>query len=789
MEFENNNNDNNISKVVTKTTKKNVVINDIDNSHPIIEINSVMIPEIIKQETTTITTTTTIKKKKRRRRKNDTTEQDDENTGEINEFCDISFTSVYSTTSSISSISNDFYSTSLLSNSSLEEIPLNYHPYNSSHKNLLFLNDIQTPANGNNTEVELNNIKGKEKEVDITNVSEGFTNNIKKIKQNHLSFCEDASSKNTFNNTHNNIISTKINISKSHLTESNSNISKYNSSTCSLINTSNSNIIENKFKEKDDNIKLKRKSNISEVNIKYFEKNGIPYNRLSLTEENFCFNNVSDFNSINFIKENHITNLNNDNNSFYSFTQSQSSPIKKIGNYKTYSKSVIQKETLKNDIKCQNPYYLNNKDINDIYSIMNLNAKINLNKHNHNIKNLLLGNISLENVDNSESFDGKCSVEEENKTPSFGFIQRIGYTRPEGLEPWIEKSDFNLKKEKCSICFEDFKAEASIPFMLICQHYFHFECIFKWCCQEDNSKCPLCRETIDKNRIFDDIVFEFDNMDEKDLCYSTILPELKQEISTTSTTTLTHSQTKTTQSTTSTNRYPLNEHKFTSPINVMKPSSASSTHSPIYSTRSSSSYHRRDDKICTPVKEVFNQPPSIIRCYNDNDNKYINHPSSYSNLNDKASTSYSTNNNNGTSLYNSNTNPKSPESKSSLSNISVINNHDPVNNSPYHTSSLNRHSFISLQNINNPSKTDESFALKKKNSSLKNSVHMNLNNTSTSSYSSSLPVVVNNSDVIIDTDTADITLNNTSLTNITENNTCVTANDNTLKKTNKNILY
>ncbi|ORX58461.1 hypothetical protein BCR36DRAFT_580070 [Piromyces finnis] len=796
MEFENNNDDNiSNSKVVTTTTKKNVIINNIDNSHSIIEYNSIIIPEIIKQETTTITTKTTIKKKKKRQRKTDVTEQ---NNNDSNELCDISFTSIYSTTSSISSISNDLYSASFINNSSIEELPINYNPYNTSHNNHILLNNVQVMTTKDNiSELLSNTKKGKEKEIDISDINEKLSNSLGgKISPKHLSFSENTS-KNSFN-----IISSKINENKnnSKVTETNrlsvsinsNNGSNYNTSTCSLSKYSNANVIENKQKmKKNDNMKLKRNSNISEININYFERNAIPFNRHSLAEGTLNINNVTDFNALTFLKESHLANFNDG----HSFTQN--SPIKKINTYKTCTNSVIQNGTLENDIICQHPYYLNKDDFHDIYSIMNHKASMNklhtINKmNNRDAENRALG---------KESLKGKGEMKENKERASnFGFIQRAGYTKPEGLEPWIEKSAFNLEKEKCSICFEGFKDESCIPFMLVCQHYFHFECIFKWCCQEDNSKCPLCRETIDKNCIFEDIIFEFDTMDENNLCYSTILPELNQEISTTSTTTLTHSQTKTTRSTTS-SKYPINEHSFTSSSkNLITPSStASSISSPIYSTLSLSSCYLNEDKVpCTPpllpVKETLD-PPSNIKYLKDNDtdNACIMTTYSYINLKDiNNADSNTAMKHSNASLYNPSIHLKTPESKYSLPGLSITHTPDLIPHNSYDSirPTMNRFSFISLQNISsNLDKTEMTSPSENGNShaSQKNFTKSNVRNTSSTSIPAfpSILDIPDKEDLILNSDTTDITLYPSNLSSTShQDHSCISVNENTLNPNN-----
>ncbi|ORX84199.1 hypothetical protein BCR32DRAFT_291525 [Anaeromyces robustus] len=877
------NDKNNVSSkiVVTQPTKKNIIINDIDNSHSIIEINSVMIPEVIKQETTTITTTTTIKQKRKKRKRKGSIEQDSNtNNNDLNELCDISFTSVYSTTSSISSISNDFYSTSLISNnSSIEEIPLTYHPFNKNH---LFLNDIKASSTDNISVIieSPSSRKGKEKEIDITDINDtAVAKNMEKLKQKqkHLSFSEDTSSKHSFSSvsfiSKKKISNNKPQISDSNrmsISSSNINIPLFNdilnsTSSSSSVKLTTTIPLENKLnlKEKDEELKLKRKSNISEVNFKYLERNVLPYNRHSLTEGNFSFNNITDFNSLNILKENQMAlKKKNDSNSFYSFTQN-SSPLVKFttssNSNKTYSKSVVQKETLKNDLKNQNPYFLN-KDMNEIYSIMSLNSKINqqnlrtlsynrnnknINNNNNNnnsngngndIKSILINNISFDDIQdidiNFEDYDSNEDSENENSS-NFGFIQRTGYSKPEGLKPWIEKDDFNLEKEKCSICFEDFKLESSIPFMLVCQHYFHFECIFKWCCQEDNSKCPLCREPIDKNYIFDDIIFEFDSMEAKDLGYSTILPEVEHEISTTSTTTLAHSKTETTRSTTSNkfNYFPTstttttttttttnnnknnknnntninNDLNFTTPLSIVASSSSlfssspiSSIHSPVYSSISKTSYPRHDDKFSissTSLKEVFNKP-SLIKSQNKIStisHPLINQPShslprnflNHKTNSNRHSITINTNNNvNNTNTITNNIN--NTNSNKNYSHYLLNNNNDDNNN--YNNNDNNNNDKDNDNNNNNDNDNDND-----NDNNNRNLMNSNTNNNNDNNNRNLMNTNTNNNNNNIMDDlnetileSTDITLNDTSISNLTQNTSFVTVNDSTFYNNNNN---
>ena len=792
MKFENNNDNKSNSQTIVVSQPAaaiDVVNNDIDNSQSKNEINSFMIPEIIKQETTTITTTTTIKKKKRkskRKRSSNEAEKDNNNTNDLSELCDISFTSVYSTTSSISSISNDFYSTSVLSNTSLEEVPQNYNYFNNTSQNYKYLNDSQNDSTLDTSETKINNKKGKEKEIDIVNVKDNSIANIEKLKQKqkHLSFTDDASLNHSFTNhsitSSVNIISKKIN-NKSQISESKRlsipssiNIPILND----ILNIPNSSI---KLSNSNNLDKDNNETDISEDNSKYKEKSVKPYNRYSLGEGNYIFNNFNDYNSHKLLKDNQLT-LKTDSNSIYSFTQS--------------SKSIIQKEGPKNDIKIQTPYFINNisnKNLNNFYSLMDLNSKISQSNlrvlNNNKIKNLILNNVSIEDTDNSKN-TSEFVEEKSEKSPDYGFIQRVGYSRPEGLEPWIEKNNFNLEKDKCSICFEDFKAEANIPFMLVCQHYFHFECIFKWCCQEDNSKCPLCRKPIDKNCIFEDIVFEFDNMDEKDLCYSTILPEIEHEISTLSTTTLTHSETTT--STTS-SRYPPKVHSdlsYASPINVITTSS-SSIHSPFFSS-SKSSYHVIDDRTANPAKEeIFSRsgkmkynnriatpPPTTFSIHsipNELANTSLNNNTTNHSFNPSYINNNSSNNNNSSTI-----NPTSPESKYSLSGISLTNYHDRINNSIHHSSPLNRHSFISLQNYSSQEKLDTPRIYKSKKNPTKTTLNIVMTSESLDNTESTSSQNDTATDQIKDSlETTDITLYNASHTESTSNNSYIgTTNDN-----------
>ncbi|ORY60434.1 hypothetical protein LY90DRAFT_668639 [Neocallimastix californiae] len=902
MELKNNinandNNNENSNLVVNQTNKKNIIINDVGNSHSIIEINSNMIPEVIKQETTTITTTTTIKKKKRKRRRKKSVEENiNISDNDSDELCDISFTSVYSTTSSISSISNDIYSTSLINNSSLEEIPLNYQSFNNVHNGHILLNDIKTSTSNdnildnneypypNNKDNKKGKRKDKDKEIDVISKND-FPKNIEQLKQKHLSFTEDNSSKQSYSSV--NFLSTKIN-NKSKMSESNrvsisSNISipifnNILNSACSSVNLSTTNIFDNKVKEKDENLSFKRKSNISEVNYKYLERNIIPYNRLSLTDSNYNIN-INDFNALNILKENQMIHP-SDANSFYSLTQS-SSPLIKFSSSvnKPYSKSVVQKETLKNDIKTQNPYLFNNKDINELYSMMNLNSKFNSSRNfqalssikNSSIKNIFINNISLEDFkdknpvfdsdsdsdSNSNSNYNSCSDSSSysgsnisERILDYGFIHRKGYSKPEGLKPWIEKKDFCLEKEKCSICFEDFKNEPSIPFMLICKHYFHFECIFKWCCQEDNTKCPLCREPIDKNLIFDDIIFKFDNVDEKGIGYSTLLPELEQEISTTTSTysTLTHSLTQTTTSTTSIhNPNPNNENNYSSSLNRMAASSSTSVHSPVFSTISKSSYRIHEERPSTPLKEVFNCT-NIVECnnmpsafpntfhiknqnqlntldifnnqssINQNHNIYSqshNHScnsissnsNSYSNgsfcVNSRANTIIPTNSNNNTNELTK----KTSEGCYRLNSLERLNNNNLITNSSVNTNSCFTSSPLRQNNFDNeelsheiisietPYELRQPFSKSFSNTNMNENTNVNVNANANTDANITLNKSIlkqhqSISDILLNDslESTDITLNNTSSSDITQNNSYITTSDNTLYINNNNVI-
>ena len=50
--------------------------------------------------------------------------------------------------------------------------------------------------------------------------------------------------------------------------------------------------------------------------------------------------------------------------------------------------------------------------------------------------------------------------------------------------------DKTLQIDECPICYEKFNDNSYIS-ILFCNHYFHTNCIKKWC--EINNICPLCR--------------------------------------------------------------------------------------------------------------------------------------------------------------------------------------------------------------------------------------------------------------------------------------------------------
>ncbi|KAI3444418.1 hypothetical protein Pfo_001083 [Paulownia fortunei] len=46
----------------------------------------------------------------------------------------------------------------------------------------------------------------------------------------------------------------------------------------------------------------------------------------------------------------------------------------------------------------------------------------------------------------------------------------------------------------CTICLEEYSPQDTIRCIILCQHYFHANCIDQWF--EKNSSCPVCRTSI-----------------------------------------------------------------------------------------------------------------------------------------------------------------------------------------------------------------------------------------------------------------------------------------------------
>lgn len=63
------------------------------------------------------------------------------------------------------------------------------------------------------------------------------------------------------------------------------------------------------------------------------------------------------------------------------------------------------------------------------------------------------------------------------------------------MSTYIEFKNVNV----CSICLQDLNQDIDI---LFCKHIFHKSCISQW--EDINNKCPICRDTIMREKIVND---------------------------------------------------------------------------------------------------------------------------------------------------------------------------------------------------------------------------------------------------------------------------------------------
>lgn len=62
-----------------------------------------------------------------------------------------------------------------------------------------------------------------------------------------------------------------------------------------------------------------------------------------------------------------------------------------------------------------------------------------------------------------------------------------------------DPNTFTNMKE-CAICMGEFDEDSEVtPLPCNIQHYFHNECVTSW--MKEQTKCPLCREEIDMNKL------------------------------------------------------------------------------------------------------------------------------------------------------------------------------------------------------------------------------------------------------------------------------------------------
>ena len=83
------------------------------------------------------------------------------------------------------------------------------------------------------------------------------------------------------------------------------------------------------------------------------------------------------------------------------------------------------------------------------------------------------------------------------------------------------KIDNNMS---CSICLEKFNDFDNLKFLNCCNNKFHTECLDPW--ETQTNQCPLCRNSIDKNKPISKIKFDMEEQNKQD--FQTAMEEQKK---------------------------------------------------------------------------------------------------------------------------------------------------------------------------------------------------------------------------------------------------------------------
>lgn len=70
---------------------------------------------------------------------------------------------------------------------------------------------------------------------------------------------------------------------------------------------------------------------------------------------------------------------------------------------------------------------------------------------------------------------------------------------------------------QCAICFDDFKLNELEVRKLLCNHYFHENCIFPWL--RNNASCPVCRSRLPNASNNNDAFSDTDEIGEKNIFF------------------------------------------------------------------------------------------------------------------------------------------------------------------------------------------------------------------------------------------------------------------------------